>query len=98
MPSIAEVAKKWNMLVIEDACHAIGGSVSLMLRSKIGACAFSDAATFSFHPVKNLTTCEGGAISLLTQRVVVSDEISETMVSFVRFCSVKPNVPSILDT
>lgn len=65
MPSIAGVAKKWNMLVIEDACHAIGGSVSFDVNSssKIGACAFSDAATFSFHPVKNLTTCEGGAIS-----------------------------------
>ena len=64
VPSIAEVAKKWNMLVIEDACHAIGGSVSfdVVAAAKLAHALFH-AATFSFHPIKNLTTCEGGAIS-----------------------------------
>lgn len=63
MDQIHALAKKYNFTVIEDACHAIGGSYKNM---KIGSCKFSDMTVFSFHPVKNITTGEGGMI--LTNR------------------------------
>lgn len=47
--------------VIEDACHALGGTDPQ--GKPIGACAHSDMAVFSFHPVKSVTTAEGGAIT-----------------------------------
>ena len=47
------------MLVIEDASHALG---SRYKNSKIGECQYSDMAIFSFHPVKAITTGEGGAV------------------------------------
>ena len=43
--------------IIEDASHALGGSYQ---GKKIGSCSFSDIAVFSFHPVKMITTAEGG--------------------------------------
>ena len=58
LKEISSLCKKYNIRIIEDACHAIGGSYK---GSKIGACKYSDITTFSFHPVKNITTGEGGA-------------------------------------
>lgn len=57
MDMILEIAKKHNVLVIEDACHAIGAEYK---GRKIGS--LSDLSVFSFHPVKPITTGEGGAI------------------------------------
>ncbi len=59
MPAIAELAKKHNLFVVEDACHALG---SLYDEFSSGACDYSDMAILSFHPVKHITTGEGGAI------------------------------------
>ena len=59
MEAIAQIAKKHHLSVIEDACHALGGTY---YGQPIGNCAFSHAAVFSFHPVKSITTGEGGAI------------------------------------
>ncbi len=62
---IKRVADKYNLWVIEDSCHALGGTwkdKNGALR-KVGDCSFSDIATFSFHPVKQITTGEGGAIT-----------------------------------
>jgi UDP-4-amino-4,6-dideoxy-N-acetyl-beta-L-altrosamine transaminase len=59
MEKIAAVAKKHKLTVIEDACHALGAKYK---SSKIGNCKYSDMAVFSFHPVKSITTGEGGAI------------------------------------
>ncbi|MFA6171598.1 MAG: UDP-4-amino-4,6-dideoxy-N-acetyl-beta-L-altrosamine transaminase [Patescibacteria group bacterium] len=59
MEVINKLAKKKKLMVIEDACHALGAKYK---NSKIGRCKFSDMAVFSFHPVKNITTGEGGAI------------------------------------
>jgi len=47
--------------VIEDACHALGGVD--MGGKPVGSCVHSDMAVFSFHPVKSVTTAEGGAIT-----------------------------------
>lgn len=58
---IAEVAGTHGAFVIEDACHALG---SVGAQGPVGSCKISDMACFSFHPVKTLTTGEGGAILL----------------------------------
>lgn len=61
---IAEDAQKFGLKILEDAAHAIGSSYSDGGNVyKVGACAHSDAVTFSFHPVKTITTGEGGAVS-----------------------------------
>ncbi|MGF2033926.1 MAG: UDP-4-amino-4,6-dideoxy-N-acetyl-beta-L-altrosamine transaminase [Nostoc sp. CmiVER01] len=59
MQQIAALSQRYGFKVIEDASHAIGGSY----RGKsIGSCQFSDMAVFSFHPVKIITTGEGGMV------------------------------------
>lgn len=63
MRAIHRLRQKYNFVVIEDACHALGGTYC---GKKIGACDFSDMVVFSFHPVKAITTGEGGII--LTNR------------------------------
>lgn len=57
LEKINALAKKYNLLVIEDACQALGASYQ---NKKIGS--LSDFTIFSFHPVKSITTGEGGAI------------------------------------
>ena len=58
MQEIHELSKEYGFKIIEDASHAIGGSY---MHSKVGSCQFSDITVFSFHPVKIITTGEGGA-------------------------------------
>ncbi len=58
---ISSVCGEHGAFVIEDACHAIGTTGAQGL---VGSCHSSDMACFSFHPVKTLTTGEGGAITL----------------------------------
>ena len=48
-----------KIIIIEDASHALG---SLYLGCRVGCCEYSDAAVFSFHPVKHITTGEGGMV------------------------------------
>lgn len=60
MARIAAIAKKHNLVVIEDAAHAIGSDYK---DSKVGSCRYSDMTVFSFHPVKTITTGEGGAVT-----------------------------------
>lgn len=63
MARIADLAQKYGFQVIEDASHAIGARD----RGKpVGSCAFSEMTVFSFHPVKIITTGEGGMV--LTNR------------------------------
>ncbi|MCR4321629.1 MAG: UDP-4-amino-4,6-dideoxy-N-acetyl-beta-L-altrosamine transaminase [Candidatus Brocadiaceae bacterium] len=52
-------SKRYNFTIIEDACHALG---SIYKNKKVGSCEFSDMAVMSFHPVKHITTGEGGAV------------------------------------
>jgi dTDP-4-amino-4,6-dideoxygalactose transaminase len=57
----AEIRKfAGRRVVIEDAAHALGGLYSCS--KPIGSCAYSDLTVFSFHPVKQITTGEGGAV------------------------------------
>ena len=57
MLSIYNLSKKYGFKIIEDASHAIGASYNSI---KIGSCRHSDITVFSFHPVKIITTGEGG--------------------------------------
>lgn len=59
MREVAALARRYGFRVIEDASHAIGGDY---LGRKVGACDYSDIAVFSFHPVKVITTGEGGML------------------------------------
>lgn len=57
MESIHRLSQEYNFRVIEDASHAIGGSYK---ETVIGSCRWSDITVFSFHPVKIVTSGEGG--------------------------------------
>ena len=60
MERIDKIAKKHNLFIVEDAAHAIGSDYK---DTKVGSCKYSDMTVFSFHPVKTITTGEGGAIT-----------------------------------
>ena len=70
LEEIHEIAKENNLIVIEDASHALGAEYK---RSKIGSCKYSAVTTLSFHPVKHMTTGEGGAI--LTNRKDIYEKL-----------------------
>jgi dTDP-4-amino-4,6-dideoxygalactose transaminase len=70
---IYEIAKRKNLRVIEDAAHAVGASYK---GRKIGA--FGDIQVFSFHPIKNMTSAEGGC-------VVLDSEAEQRLLSLQRF-------------
>lgn len=57
MAAIHALSVKYGFRIIEDASHAIGGSYQ---GGKVGNCRYSDITVFSFHPVKIITTGEGG--------------------------------------
>jgi len=57
MAEIQNLAKQYGFKIIEDASHAIGGKY---MDGPIGSGRYSDITVFSFHPVKIITTCEGG--------------------------------------
>lgn len=73
MQAIWQLAKIYGVKVIEDASHGIGGSYQDM---KIGACQYSDITVFSFHPVKIITTAEGGVAT------TNNPLLAETMATF----------------
>lgn len=57
MAAIHALSKRYGFKIIEDASHAVGGKY---LNEAVGSCRFSDITVFSFHPVKIITTAEGG--------------------------------------
>jgi len=57
MKAIKALAQEYGFFIIEDASHAIGGKY---LNEPVGNCKYSDVTVFSFHPVKIITTAEGG--------------------------------------
>lgn len=60
MEAIYKICKSYNVKIIEDASHAVGARYKNTI---IGDCTFSDITVFSFHPVKIITTGEGGMIT-----------------------------------
>ncbi|EHW0693047.1 UDP-4-amino-4,6-dideoxy-N-acetyl-beta-L-altrosamine transaminase [Vibrio parahaemolyticus] len=71
MAAIGKLAKEYGFKVIEDASHAIGGRYQ---DQPIGNCEHSDITVFSFHPVKIVTTAEGGAA--LTNSKELADKMA----------------------
>lgn len=71
MKAIHKLAQRYNFKVIEDASHAIGGKYR---GEFIGNCRYSDITVFSFHPVKIITTAEGGMA--LTNSSTLADKMT----------------------
>ena len=71
MKAIHKLSKEFNFKIIEDASHAIGGRY---LNEPVGNCKYSDITVFSFHPVKIITTGEGGMA--LTNNSAIAERIS----------------------
>ncbi|MEZ9340220.1 UDP-4-amino-4,6-dideoxy-N-acetyl-beta-L-altrosamine transaminase [Vibrio splendidus] len=71
MAAIGKLAKEYGFKIIEDASHAIGGRYQ---DQSIGNCEYSDITVFSFHPVKIVTTAEGGAA--LTNSKQLADKMA----------------------
>ena len=71
MDEICEIANENNLYIIEDAAHAIDAEYK---NKKIGS--ISDLTIFSFHPVKNITTAEGGMVT------TNNDELNEKLLMF----------------
>ena len=62
--------KKFGCYIVEDACHALGAKYKINKKIyKIGSCAHSDISTFSFHPLKSITTGEGGALTTNSKKI-----------------------------
>ncbi len=70
MAKIGTLANEYGFTVIEDASHAIGGTYR---NTPVGSCQYSDMAVFSFHPVKIITTAEGGIV--VTNRKDLYDKL-----------------------
>ena len=70
MKAIHKLSKKYNFKIIEDASHAIGATYENI---KVGSCIHSDITVFSFHPVKIITSAEGGMA--LTNKKDIADKM-----------------------
>ena len=70
MAAIVRLSREYGFRVIEDAAHAIGGTYD---GGPVGDCRYSDIAILSFHPVKIVTTGEGGAA--VTQDAALADRM-----------------------
>ena len=76
LPKIWALSKKYGFKVIEDAAHSIGSNYTHKGEIyQCGGCAHTDLAIFSFHPVKTITTGEGGAV--LTNNDEMADRIRQ---------------------
>lgn len=72
LEAIHALGKKYGFKIIEDASHAIGGKYK---GEAIGNCRFSDITVFSFHPVKIITTAEGGMVITNNPRLATKLEL-----------------------
>jgi UDP-4-amino-4,6-dideoxy-N-acetyl-beta-L-altrosamine transaminase len=63
LPLFSKLSKRYGFKIIEDAAHSLGSTYNYNGKTcQCGSCAHSDLAIFSFHPVKAITTGEGGAV------------------------------------
>ena len=72
MDSIYQLSKEYGFSIIEDASHAIGGKYK---NEPIGNCQYSDITIFSFHPVKIITTAEGGVATTKSEELAQKMEL-----------------------
>lgn len=66
MREIKKLSRIYKFKIIEDASHCMGAKYQ---NKKIGSCEFSDISVFSFHPVKIITTAEGGAVCTNNKKI-----------------------------
>jgi len=67
--------RKYNFFILEDACHALGSEYKYKNKFlRIGSCKHSDVCTFSMHPLKTITTGEGGIVT--TNNTKIAKNIS----------------------
>jgi len=65
-----DLKKKYNFFLIEDACHALGSEYKSGKNFfKIGSCKHADISTFSLHPLKSITSGEGGIITTTNTKI-----------------------------
>ena len=72
MLKLYSLSKKYKFKIIEDASHALGSKIK---NDFIGSCKYSDIAVFSFHPVKPITTAEGGMAMTNNRSLAVKMQI-----------------------
>lgn len=72
MEEIFNLSKEYGFKIVEDASHAIGGKYN---SGMIGSCKYSDVSIFSFHPVKIITSGEGGMV--LTNDIILANKIKK---------------------
>lgn len=90
MKKISELSEKYKFKIIEDASHAFGARYKNQL---IGNCKFSDITIFSFHPVKIVTTAEGGILTTNIKKY--SDKIIQLREN--GYSKIKHNDPNYYD-
>lgn len=66
MAQIHQLSQRYGFKIIEDASHAIGATY---MGEPVGNCRYSDCTVFSFHPVKIVTTAEGGVVTTRSQEI-----------------------------
>jgi UDP-4-amino-4,6-dideoxy-N-acetyl-beta-L-altrosamine transaminase len=71
MEAFSALASEFNVPVVEDACHALGAAYQDVHGKwhRVGSCAHSAMTVFSFHPIKSITTGEGGCITTNDERL-----------------------------
>lgn len=100
LEKIYRLSKKYKFKIIEDASHAIGASYK---NSPIGSCKWSDLTVFSFHPVKIITSAEGGAITTNNKKLaekikIIRENGINTVKSKFRNLPYYPNYYEQVDT
>ena len=74
--NFVKLKKKYKSFLVEDACHALGAEYKIKKKKfKIGSCKHSDISTFSLHPLKTITTGEGGIVT--TNSKYLDDKIKK---------------------
>ena len=58
-PALKKLSKRFKIKLVNDNCHSLGAQIN---KNKLYSSKFSDFSSFSFHPVKSITTGEGGAV------------------------------------
>ena len=71
-----ELKKKYKMFLIEDACHALGSEYKHKNKFiKVGSCKHADISTFSLHPLKTITSGEGGIVTTNKYKIAKNIEL-----------------------
>jgi UDP-4-amino-4,6-dideoxy-N-acetyl-beta-L-altrosamine transaminase len=75
MKAISKIARNYGISIIEDASHAIGATYE---GKPIGDCRYSEITVFSFHPVKIITTAEGGLATTQNQKIAEAMDLARS--------------------